>query len=99
MGSPLGCTVANFFLRHLETLIFKDQMSCHSKLNVCYIDDVFDVFDDVNASSSFLIILNSQHDNFKFTIEKSKNTLQFLDVDIKISKNTDDTYMGLEKTY
>ena len=27
MGSPLGCTVANFFLGHLETLIFKDQKS------------------------------------------------------------------------
>ena len=23
MGSPLGCTMANFFLGHLETLIFQ----------------------------------------------------------------------------
>ena len=27
MGSPLGCTMANFFVGHLETLIFKNQMS------------------------------------------------------------------------
>ena len=45
MGSPLGCTMANFFLGHLETLIFKDQMPFHPKLYVRYIDDVFAVFD------------------------------------------------------
>ena len=32
IGSPLGCFMANFFLGHIETLIFKDQMSCHPKL-------------------------------------------------------------------
>ena len=85
MGSPLGCTMDNFFLGHFETLSFKDQMSCRPKLYVRYIDDVFAVFDDVDACSSFLNIRNSQHDNIKFTIEKSTNTLQFLDVDIKIS--------------
>ena len=98
MGSPLGCTMANFFLGHLETLIFKDQMSCHPKLYVRYIDDVFAVFDDVNACLSFLNILSSQHDNIKFTIEKSTNTLQFLDVDIKISENTVDTWVWRKPT-
>ena len=98
MGSPLGCTMANFFLGHLETLIFKDQMSCHPKLYVRYIDDVFAVFDDVNACSSFLNILNSQHDNIKFTIKKFTNTLQFLDVDIKISENTVDTWVWRKPT-
>ena len=33
-------------------------------------------------------MLNNQHDNIKFTIEKSTNTLQFLDVDIKIGENS-----------
>ena len=91
MRSPLGCTLANFFWGHLETLIFKDQMSCHPKLHVRYIYDEFDVFDNVNACSSFLNILYSQHDNIKFAIEKSSNTLQFLDVDIKINENAVDT--------
>ena len=45
--------MANFLGGHLETLIFKDQMSCHPKLYVRYIDDVFAVFDDLNACSSF----------------------------------------------
>ena len=73
-------------------------MSCHPKLYVRYIDDVFAVFDDVNACLSFLNILNSQHDNIKFTIEKSTNTLQFLDVDIKISENTVDTWVWRKPT-
>ena len=72
-------------------LIFKHQMPCHPKLYVCYIDDA--VFDDVNACSSFLNILNSQHGNAKFTIEKFCNTLQFCDIDIKISENTVDTWV------
>ena len=41
---------------------------------------------------------NSQHDNIKFTIEKSTNTLQFLDVDIKISENTVDTWVWRKPT-
>ena len=59
---------------------------------------MFAVFDDVNACSPFLNILNSQHDNIKFTIEKSTNTLQFLDVDIKISENTVDTWVWKKPT-
>ena len=98
MGSPLCCTMANFFLGHLETLIFKDQMSCRPKLYVRYIHDVFAVFDDVNACSSFVNILNSQHDNIKLTIEKSTNTLQFLDVGIIISENNVDTWVWRKPT-
>ena len=78
-------------------LIF-DKPDNLTKLYVRYIDDVFAVFDDVNACSSFLNILNSQHDNIKFTIEKSTNTLQFLDVDIKISENTVDTSVWRKPT-
>ena len=65
-------------------------MPCHPKLYFRYIDDVFAVFDDVNVCSSFLNILNSQHDNIKFRIEKFTNTLQFLDFDIKIIENSVD---------
>ena len=44
MGSPLACTMASFFMEHLETLIFKDQMPSHPKLYVRKIDDVFGFF-------------------------------------------------------
>ena len=36
LGSTLGCTVLNFFLGHLEMLIFKDQISWHPKLYIRY---------------------------------------------------------------
>ena len=98
MGSPLVCTMANIFFWHLETLIFKDQMSCHPKLYVCYIDDVFVVFNDVNGCSSFLNILNSQHNNIKFTIDKFANIVQFLNVDIKICEDTVDTWVWRNST-
>ena len=35
----------------------------------------------------FLDRLNSQHKNLQFTIEKSTNTLPFLDVELKIHNN------------
>ena len=41
------------FFGQLETLIFKDQMSCHPELYVRNIDDVFAVFDDVNTCCLF----------------------------------------------
>ena len=98
LGSPLDCTMANFILGHLETLIFKDLMSYNPKLYVRYIANVFAVFDNVNTCLSFLNILNSQYDNIKFTIKKCTNTLQFLDVGIKISENTVDTWVWRKPT-
>jgi len=46
-----------------------------------YVDDVFTVFDN-DTCKSFLNVLNNQHKNLQYTLEKSTNTLQFLDVDI-----------------
>ena len=75
MGSLLGCTLANFFLGHLQTVIFKQLSSTHPKIYLCYVDDVFAVFDD-KKFDSFLNILNTQHKNLQFTEEKSAHTLQ-----------------------
>ena len=85
MGSLLGCTLANFFLGHLETIIFKQPSSTLRKIYLRYVDDVFAVFDDDKKFDSFLTILNTQHKILQFTVEKSANILQFLDVDIKVN--------------
>ena len=74
MGSPLGCTLANFFLGHLETVIFKQPSSTHPKMYLPYVDNVFAVFDDDKKCDSFLNILNIQYKNLQFTIKKSANT-------------------------
>ena len=73
MGSPLGCTLANFFLGHLEAVIFKQPSSTHSKMYFRYVDDVFAVFDDDRKCDSFLNILNTQLRNLQFAAERSAN--------------------------
>ena len=83
MGSFLKCTLANVFFGHLETVISKQPVSTHPKMLIRYVDDVFAAFDD-DKKCDFFNILNTEHKNLQFTEEKSANTLQFLDVDIKI---------------
>ena len=55
-------------------------------------DNSFAVFEnDDNACLQFLEVLNNEHDNLLYTIEKSKNTLQFLDVAVQINDEGEDT--------
>ena len=78
MGSPLGCTLANFFLGHLETVIFKQPSSTHPEMYLRYVDNVFAVFDNEKKCNSFLDILNTQHKNLQFTVEKSAHLAIFV---------------------
>ena len=49
MGSPLGPSLANFFLGHLEQHNIFNSCSIDPRLYVRYVDGVFVVFDkDVN---------------------------------------------------
>ena len=97
-SAPLGCTLANFFLSHWETVIFKQPFSTHPKMYLHYVDDVFAVFDDDKKCDSFLNILNTQHKNLQFTVEKSANTLQFLNVVIKVNEQDVDTWVWRKPT-
>ena len=49
-----------------------------------YVDDIFAVFDKHSSSETFLDHLNKQHKNMRFTLEKSTNSLPFLDTEIEI---------------
>jgi len=98
MGSPLGYTLANLFLRHLESVIFKQQSLDHPKMYLRYVDNVFAIIDNDDKCKSFMNVLNNQHKNLKFTLEKSTNNLQFLDVDIKINEHGDDTCVWRKPT-
>ena len=55
------------------------------------IDDIYAVFDCDNACIHFLDILNSQHKDIKFTLEKNTNcdNLPFLDAQIKLNDTCD----------
>ena len=86
MGSPLGPTLANFFLGCLQEKIFEHNCNVVPKLYLRYIDDSYALFDNKKDCFKFLDILNSQHNDIKFTIEQSTkaNTSSFLDVQVKL---------------
>ena len=84
MGSPLGPTLANIFMNHMEK---KWLQSCpldfKPTLYRRYVDDTFLLFKDVQHVSLFLTYLNSQHPNISFTSEIEENgSLPFLDIQI-----------------
>ena len=61
-------------------------------------DNVFSVFDDDKKCDSFLNILKTQHKISHFTVEKPANTLQYLDVDIKVNEQIVDTWVWRKPT-
>lgn len=101
MGSPLGPTLANFFLGCLEEKIFQnDDNNTLPKIYLRYIDDVFACFENENDCTKFLDILNSQHKDIRFTVEKATraNTLSFLDVNVQLLNNGYETCVWRKAT-
>jgi hypothetical protein len=85
MGSPLGPTLANFFLAHLEEKFLAEKASSFfPELYVRYVDDIFAVFDSVEMVSKFLQFLNNFHPNLTFTRELGDNELAFLDTKVRL---------------
>ena len=85
MGCPLGPTLANFFMAHMEEQLLCNDLESSPKLYLRYIDAIFSIFDDDQSCTQFVEKLYTQHPNIKFTLEQAKNTIPFLDVKIKIS--------------
>ena len=61
-------------------------------------DDILAIFDKDVPSEMFLNHINSQHPNIKFTVEKSTNSLPFLDTEIKISGDNFESWTYRKKT-
>ena len=59
MGSPLGSTIANFFLTNMENKILQNKATFHPKLYLGYGDDKFCVFNNEISSDRFLDLLKS----------------------------------------
>ena len=53
MGSPLGPTLANFFLANLENKLLNETNGFYPKLYLRYVDDVFAIFDDNLSIKNF----------------------------------------------
>ena len=82
MGSPLGPTLANVFLRHWEEIWLK---KCSEKFKPVYykrfMDDTFLLFSSKDHIKNFFRDINSRHKNMSFTYEEENdNKLPFLDI-------------------
>ena len=83
----------------METRMLKKQTPDYrNKIYIRYMDDSFAVFDNDNACISFSGILNNQHKNIAYMIEKSKNILQFLHVVVQINEKDVDTRVWQKPT-
>ena len=99
MGSPLGPSLANFFLGHIEkTSIFSNPDIC-PKLYLRYVDDIFAVFHKNTSHHPFFEHLNRLHKNLAFTVEEAIGSFPFLDIEIKISGENVDTWVFRKKTH
>ena len=86
MGSPLGPTLANFCLGHIEKRVFGDE-NIDPDFYARYVDDIFCLFKPHKSIEAFLEILNKQHNNIKFTLEKGTEKLPFLDTVVMIGQS------------
>ena len=76
MGGPLGPSLANFFLAHLEkTKMFQKSLDMHPKLYLRYIDNIFAIFSKDQDYEHFRNCINSPHDNLEFTAELATTSL------------------------
>ena len=99
MGSPLAPTLGKFFLAYIENKLLGKQSDFHSKLYSRCVDDIFAVFDNSDHRTKFLDLLNSQHNNIKFTVELTSDAIPFLDVEIRLKmKQEFDTWVYRKPT-
>ena len=97
MGSPLGPTLANLFMAHLEKEWMKEKFS--PKLYFRYVDDIFCLFDSSSDDyKDFHNFLNTRHSNLKFTIEQNTSSIPFLDVNVEKSGDNFMTSVFRKKT-
>ena len=71
----------------METRHLQQHLNSAPKIYFRYVDDIFAIFNNEGDSIKFSDKLNSQHKNLQFMIEKSPNTLPFLDMKLKIHNN------------
>ena len=85
MGSPLGPTLANVFMSHMEKRWLKDcPLEFKPILYRRFVDDSSLLFNSDQQIQQFLEYLNNKHESIKFIVELSKNNiLPFLDIKIK----------------
>ena len=101
MGSPLGATLANAFLRDFEKK-WLSECPVDSWPNVykIYADDIFVTLNLYSQLLKFVDYMNQQHPKIKFTFEVEKNNnFSFLDVKICRENNKFTTFVFRKPTF
>ena len=100
MGSPLGPTLANWFLGKIERDIFINNvfLDYAPEFYVRYVDDIFAVFDSMQKCEQFFNFINNIHPNLKFTVEYPQGSLPFLDIDITLHEGNIQTCVYRKST-
>ena len=101
MGSPLGPSLANIFMSHLEQRYLAN---CPSEFKLVlyrrYVDDNYCLFRNRSHIIMFLEYINCQHPNINFTTEiESENSLAFLDVLVTHEGTNFSTSLYRKKTF
>ena len=101
MGSPLGPSLANLFMSHLEKRFLTN---CPSEFKPVlyrrYVDDTYCLFRDRDHVAMFLECINCQHPNINFTAEiEAEYSLHFLDVLVTREGNNFMTSLYRKKTF
>ena len=100
MGSPLGPTLANWFLGKMEREIFIDNvfLDYAPELYVRYVDDIFATFNSMEKCEQFFRYINTLHPNLRFTVEYPQGSLPFLDVEVTLHEGNIQTCVYRKST-
>ncbi|MCG8432382.1 MAG: hypothetical protein MJA29_14590, partial [Candidatus Omnitrophica bacterium] len=100
MGSPLGPTLANFCLAHMESKLLPNTTTeTKPALYLRYVDDIFCIFRNGISYEPFFQSLNDLHRNLRFTFELGPNSLPFLDTLVKVTDGQVTTEVYRKPTY
>ena len=101
MGSPLGPTLANAFMCHMERKWLQEcPVDFKPVFYRRYVDDCFLIFNSESHVELFLQFLNKQHKSIQFTVEKEvDNILPFLDLKIERKESVLSTSIYRKPTF
>ena len=83
--------MAEAFLQVLEARAMEDALFLQPPVQpisyMRFVDDSHSRFESIELSENFLVVLNTQHPNIKYTMEKENNNKELEFLDIKIINN------------
>ena len=99
MGFPLAPVLVNLFMGFHEQNWIEQATNVKSIFYKRYVNDIFAVFESESDADAFYSYLNTIHENVKFTFEKEKDKLPFLDILINNNEFDLQTSLFHKKTY